>query len=626
MSSEGYSIGLATPFAWTRPNEVNRQVAELATWLAGRGHRVTVIAPSADRAQVRDARERVRDVLMDERERLFDDSDPYPRYFFPGGTYPVRVNRRLSVIAAPAHLISNIGVLLESERLDVLHLHEPFVPGLGWTALRFTGCPLVATFHTDSELYRAYWLARPGLQRYFQAFDASLAVSRAVRDSAARAFEGAFRIIPGGVDTRVFRPRERAAGGPLRLLFEGSAQRRDGLRTLLRALRRLEDLADRLELDVFGDDMQEFRHGTLVPDAFSGKVRFHGQVDDDRRARLYGEADVFCALALESERFPATLPRAMASGAAVVASDIAGYREVVSDDREGVLVPPHQPRALARELRGLIGDERRREKLAAAGRESSRRYSWDSVGAEIEEVYHEIVRRRHRHRGRATRPVELYADFHMHSEHSKDCVVPVADLLERAKALGIDIIAITDHNTLDGGLEGLSLAPDYGVRVIPGEEIKTSEGEVIGLFLKQTVPAGLTFAETIAAIKSQGGIVYVPHPFDRLHTVPSYALLREHVTDIDVIEVFNARLAFPSFNERAELFAQRYGIPAAAGSDAHVLPGLGTALTGLADFSGPEDFVAALADSRIVRRRKSVIYLTSLKFVQNTMTGQPPTG
>jgi hypothetical protein len=615
---------MATPFAWTSPNEVNRHVAELAAWLTARGHRVTVIAPSADRAAVRRARERVREVLMDERDTLFDPPEPYPRYFFPGGTYPLRLNRRLSVIAAPADLISNIDVLLQSEQLDVLHVHEPFVPSVGWMALRYAGCPLVATFHTDSERYRAYWLARPRLQRYFEAFDSVLAVSRAVRDSAARAFEGEFRIIPGGVDVAAFQAADRRGDGPLRLLFDGSAHRRDGLRTLLRALRRLDDEAPLFELDVLGDELHELRYGTLVPDAFADRVHFHGRLGREQLAGLYAGADVLCAPALEAETFAVTLLQGMTSGLAIVASDIAGYRELIVDGREGVLVPPHQPRALARELRALAHDGQRRQTLAAAGLQTARRYSWETVGAELEAVYGQVVRRRRRRSAAPRRLVELYADFHVHSEHSKDCMVRVPDILERARTLGIDIIAITDHNSLDGGLQGLALADQYGVRVIAGEEVKTAEGEVIGLFLAQSIPAGLSFAETLAAIKRQGGVVYVPHPFDRLHTVPSYTLLREHVADIDVMEVFNARLAFPSFNERAELFAQRYRIPAAAGSDAHVLPGLGTALTGMADFRGPEDFAAALADSRIVRRRKSVLYLTSLKFMQTTITGQVP--
>ena len=189
--------------------------------------------------------------------------------------------------------------------------------------------------------------------------------------------------------------------------------------------------------------------------------------------------------------------------------------------------------------------------------------------------------------------------------------------------MGLNVVAITDHDSAAGGLEARELADRYGVRVIVGEEVKSSEGEVIGLFLERTIPGGMTFAETIAAIRQQGGVVYVPHPFDRLHTIPSPAVLRQNVADIDVVEVFNSRLAFPGFNELAERFAQRYRLPAAAGSDAHVLPGIGTALCGMDDFTGPDDFVAALAESRIVRRRAACIYLQSLKFVQTTMAARP---
>ena len=127
--------------------------------------------------------------------------------------------------------------------------------------------------------------------------------------------------------------------------------------------------------------------------------------------------------------------------------------------------------------------------------------------------------------------------------------------------------------------------------------------------------------ETVAAIRAQGGVVYVPHPFDRLHTIPGPSVLRASVADIDVVEVFNSRLAFPGFNEQAERFAQRYRLPAAAGSDAHVLQGIGTALCGMDDFDGPGDFVRALSESRIVRRPRSRIYLQSLKLIQTTMGG-----
>jgi glycosyltransferase involved in cell wall biosynthesis/predicted metal-dependent phosphoesterase TrpH len=623
MSQTGHNIGLATPFSWTSASHVNHHVAQLAAQLTARGHRVTIIAPSADRAAVRRARERVREVLMDERESLFDPGEAHPRFFFAGGTYPVRLNRHTTLIAASAELMSDIDVLLQSEQLDVLHVHEPFVPGFGWTSLRHAGCPLVGTFHADSEAYRAYWAAWPRLQRYFNLFDANIAVSRAVRDSAARAFEGEFRIVPDGVDLELFRPAPQRRPGPVRVLFEGGRARRSGLRSLLRALSRLTAEPDELELHVCGDDLQALRYEELVPAAFADKVVFHGRLPEEELAALYADADVLCAAAYETESFAASVVRGMASGAAVLASDIPAHRDLIADGREGVLVPPRQPRALARELRSLISDQERRAALAAGGLKAAQRFGWEHVVAELEQTYDEVLRRRQRRVSRRG-PVELYADLHVHSEHSKDCAVPVRGILARARELGINIVAITDHNNIDGGLEGVALAEEYGLRVIPGEEVKTAEGEVIGLFLSHAVPSGLSFAATITAIKAQGGVVYVPHPFDRLHTVPSYALLRQHAAEIDVMEVFNARLAFPSFNERAELFAQRYRIPAAAGSDAHVLPGLGTALTGMAGFEGRDDFVAALAECRIVRRRKSFLYLTARKFVQTNLTGQLP--
>ena len=201
--------------------------------------------------------------------------------------------------------------------------------------------------------------------------------------------------------------------------------------------------------------------------------------------------------------------------------------------------------------------------------------------------------------------------------------MPVASILERAREVGLDVVAITDHDSVAGGLEARELADRYGVRVVVGEEVKSTEGEIVGLFLERTIPGGMSLADTIAAIREQGGVVYLPHPFDRLHTIPEPAVLRAHVDEIDVVEVFNSRLAFPRFNEAAERFAQRYRIPAAAGSDAHVLPGIGTALCGMDDFTGPRDFAAALAESRIVRRPRSLVYLQSLKLLQ---TGLAPSG
>jgi glycosyltransferase involved in cell wall biosynthesis/predicted metal-dependent phosphoesterase TrpH len=632
MADTGYTIGMVTPFSWTVPSSVNRHVAALAAQFTALGHRVTVIAPSDDKAQVREARARVRAVLLEEQQTIFSPDEPFPRFFYAGGTYPTRYKRTSKVIAAPVDLISNIDVLLQAEKFDLLHVHEPFAPSLGWTALRHAACPLVATFHGHSERLRQYWLARPIFQRYFESFDAVLAVSQAARDTASRAFPGEYTVIPGGVDLARFHPAAgwpagdggpaagaAAAGAaqrPVHLLFAGAESHREGLGLLLRALRRLEHLAPQLHLHVCGADTQEQRFAWLVPAAFAERVTFHGRVSDERLAELHRDADIFCAPSLTTESAGLAVLEAMASGDAVVASDLPGYDELIDDGVSGLLVPARRPRALAQALERLVGAPDERAALASAGLKRAPIYGWDVVAGNVAGVYDDVAGRLRRHQRRAVRQRELFADLHVHSNHSKDCTMEVAEVLARARDLGIDVLAITDHNSVDGGLEGRGLAAAYGLRVIVGEEVKTAEGEVIGLFLERAIPAGMSFAATIAAIREQGGVVYVPHPFDRLHTVPSRAVLKANVADLDIVEVFNSRIAFPAFNEQAERFALRYRIPAAAGSDSHVLPGLGTALTAIDDFSGPSDFVAAFADSRIVRRPKSLLYLHGLKFLQ----------
>lgn len=174
-------------------------------------------------------------------------------------------------------------------------------------------------------------------------------------------------------------------------------------------------------------------------------------------------------------------------------------------------------------------------------------------------------------------------DLHSHTGHSSDSLLPAADLLAQAALRGLFAIAVTDHNTLGGALQAQALAermPERfgGVRVIVGEEVKTNEGEVIGLFLSHEIPRGLSPQETIQRIRDQGGLVVIPHPFDRLRG----SRLREAATyrwatHVDAIETFNARTTFPADNRLAWEFAQSHGLPGTGGSDAHVASEVGSA-------------------------------------------------
>jgi hypothetical protein len=247
----------------------------------------------------------------------------------------------------------------------------------------------------------------------------------------------------------------------------------------------------------------------------------------------------------------------------------------------------------------------------------------DGAAEQLEEIYRELAARRHPRDGDAAlkrrlqkRPL-IDVDLHMHTDHSDDCATPVEVLLATAREQGLGAIAVTDHNEISGALEARAQAEEAGVKVIVAEEVKTdSQGEVIGLFIEEKIPRGMTMAETVAEIKRQGGLVYVPHPFDRMHSVPDYEHLLTILDDVDAIEVFNPRVAISAFNDEAARFAAKYRIIAGAGSDSHVAQGLGSARIRMRDFDGPQEFLQSLRDAEIVTRPSSLLYVQALKFLQ----------
>jgi predicted metal-dependent phosphoesterase TrpH len=196
-------------------------------------------------------------------------------------------------------------------------------------------------------------------------------------------------------------------------------------------------------------------------------------------------------------------------------------------------------------------------------------------------------------------------------------------LVERCLRAGIDCVAVSDHNSIEGALEVQRIAP---FKVILAEEIGTSEGEIIGFFLEEEVPKGLTPEETVRAIHEQGGLVCIPHPFDRLRRSPlrHEALLRI-AADVDIIEAFNSRTTLRRDNERAARFAADHGKPMSAGSDAHTPGEIGLAYVEMPDFEGPEEFLAALGNGRIVGRRASpVVHVFSTLAKVRTRLGWRP--
>jgi hypothetical protein len=193
----------------------------------------------------------------------------------------------------------------------------------------------------------------------------------------------------------------------------------------------------------------------------------------------------------------------------------------------------------------------------------------------------------------------LRVDLHSHTMWSGDSTTTADELVEAVVAGGIDVLCITDHATIDGAVRLRDALP---CRVVVGEEVRTTAGELIGLFLSERVTPGLSAADTARAIRDQGGLVYVPHPFDPMRTCLREDVLRSLADDglVDAVEVFNAKTSLSSLNERARSFADSHGLPGGAGSDAHVPAAIGSAYVELDDFTDVASFLAALGRGRVV--------------------------
>jgi hypothetical protein len=563
-------VCLVTPFAWSQPHDVNEHVEGTAAELRKLGHEVTVLAPS----------NRARDLVAG-RRALQDGASA--EVIALGPALPIS---RRSKLGVPVGVRANLSLALARGRYDIVHGFEPGLPSLSYLALRDAFSLTVATFLSPERL--AYPPARTQRVRLLTRLDALVATSPLAADAAAARFPGDYRVVPLGVDTDVHRPgRKRKL-----VVVEFRPGERLLARSVARALRELEDW----ELVFLRTKPLSGR--PPLPRALANRVHMRTLRDGAARAPLLAETAIFVPS-------PTGLPRALleakAAGTAVAAPP-------------GIAT---QPELAGASVARLAEDEPLREKLGAQARRDAERESFAAVAAELDALYGELAARR-RPPAAVSEPDRdwIVCDLHMHTSWSHDCAVEPEELLDHAEAIGLGAIAVTDHNVFGGALEAVERARGRDLIVIPGEEVKThGQGEVIGLFLREEIPRGMSFSETIAAIKEQRGLVYLPHPFDRLHAVPDPATLHRHLDDIDVFEVYNARLLFDAFNDEALRFARKYALTMGAGSDAHVLQGVGTGGLRMRAFDGPAEFLASLQTAEVLRRPKSLAYLQSLKWM-----------
>ncbi|HUO74853.1 MAG TPA: glycosyltransferase [Solirubrobacteraceae bacterium] len=605
MPSERLAIAQVTPFALEAANEVNEYVTRVSEQLAQRGHRVLVIGPSESSGLVRDSRRTLRSTP----ERLLEQAQGAPLVLGVGEVLPFSPTQRRAS-SLPVDVARTIEDALTTLPLDVVHVHEPFAPSASSVALRHSRALNVGSFHAPTERTLSTQLARPLTRLLFGRLDARIASYEATRDLMQRFFPADYRVVLPAADVPL------ARGDGLEILMI-AREERAALRAFLRALRLLPPDVD-WHATVWSS--RPLAAPATLGRAVRERVRFV-----DAREMTQAEAEAGASLiVLASEGIRATpgvLLRALAAGIVPVASRLPPYEELLAEGRYGLVFEPGDVQTLAGQLERLLSDATVRAELRSAGSSLREALRWPRVADELEDVYGSLVARRHDGRSNArvrrrlaSRPL-IDVDLHMHTDHSHDCATPVEVLLSEARARGLGAIAVTDHNEIAGAREARAKA--NGIKVIVGEEVKTAEqGEVIGLFIEEKIPRGLTLQDTIAEIKRQGGLVYVPHPFDRMHSVPDYEHLLDVVDEVDAIEVFNPRIAITEFNEEAVRFAAKYRIPAGAGSDAHVPQGLGSVRIRMRDFDGPEEFLESLRDADIVRNPASLLYVQALKFLQ----------
>jgi phosphatidyl-myo-inositol alpha-mannosyltransferase len=373
-------VALVSPYSYTYPGGVGRHVEALAKELSAQGHEARLLAPY-------DPDDRLARVLH---RGAAPERRPVPDYLIPlGRTLGLPMNGAVSNLSWSPEAMATLGKELRNGRYDVVHVHEPNAFAVGPFAVETARAPRVGTFHT----YSTSWLANTfaanvaGFRRIYAKLNARIAVSEAAEWTARRYYGGSYRIVPNGVDLTAALPDRSRPHERLEILFVGRAEGRKGLPVLLRAFEALRGAGVDARLTVAGATEEEVAPLLLDTDG----VEVAGRVSEEEKWRLLGRADLLCAPSLGGESFGMVLTEAFASSTPVVASRIAGYRDVVRTRQDGLLVPAGDAVELGEALRELALDPERRTRMARSARERAERFSWPQITREVTEVYEEAV-------------------------------------------------------------------------------------------------------------------------------------------------------------------------------------------------------------------------------------------
>lgn len=381
-------IALVSPYDYPYPGGVTAHIHHLEDEYARLGHTVKIIAPSSSDDEVL------------ERENVLK----------VGSVVRIPSNGSVARITLSLRLSGKVKQILDRERFDVVHLHEPLLPALPLTILRHSRAVNVGTFHAYSGNHIAYFYTRPILKRFFRKLDGLVAVSEAARDFVLPHFPANFTIIPNGIDLARFNsdivPLPQFQDGKHNILFVGRLEKRKGFKYLLRAFRRVRQEEPKARLIVAGaySEKDRRRYECIINRQGLQDVVFTGYLPGDQLASCYRGATICCAPSTGGESFGIVLLEAMAAGKAIVASDIVGYRSVVEHGREGLLVPPKDDEALAGAILRLLHNDEERGLMGRAGTAKAQEYSWSKIARRLIAYYGETIDLQAATRRRASRP------------------------------------------------------------------------------------------------------------------------------------------------------------------------------------------------------------------------------
>jgi phosphatidylinositol alpha-mannosyltransferase len=368
-------IALVSPYDYPYPGGVQQHICHLSRQFRLLGHEVRIIAPSSEPSDALAAQD----------------------IYKVGNVVPIPANGSVARITLSLRMSGRVKAILERERFDIVHLHEPLAPALPLTVLRYSDSVNIGTFHHYGSRGLTYFYGRPILKRFFDRLDGRIAVSRPALDFIATYFPGDYTIIPNGIDVEAFRPdgplvAELRDGRPT-ILFVGRLEKRKGFKYLIQAFGHVRRALPTARLVVVGGYTQrQARWYERYVRCYSlGDVRFVGYVPAADLPLYYRSCDLFCAPSIGGESFGIILLEAMASGCPIVASSIPGYAAVMESGVHGLLVPPKDAHALAEAIIEILSDPARRAAMGAAGRRHAEGFAWPRIAARVLAYYEQVM-------------------------------------------------------------------------------------------------------------------------------------------------------------------------------------------------------------------------------------------